>query len=97
MSSIWKAEFQFQTVWFICQSQRWWKHYRYYGKHDTKQFIRGKLVRFGFKLWYITSSKGYLLNDETYCGSETSLSDTGLSQGADVVLCLIGKCNVKAG
>ena len=26
-STIWKAEFRFQTVWFICQSQRWWKPY----------------------------------------------------------------------
>ena len=34
----------------------------YYGKHGTKQFIRGKPIRFGFKLWCITSSEGYLLH-----------------------------------
>ena len=28
----------------------------YYGKHETKQFIRGKPTRFGFKIWCITSS-----------------------------------------
>ena len=26
-STIWKAEFQFQIVWFICLSQRWQKYY----------------------------------------------------------------------
>ena len=25
----------------------------YYGRHGNKQYIRGKLVRFGFKLWAI--------------------------------------------
>ena len=35
----------------------------YYGKHSTKQFIRGKAIRFGFKLWWITSSKRYLFHE----------------------------------
>ena len=33
----------------------------YYGKHCTKQFIRGNPIRFGFKLWCIISSERYLL------------------------------------
>ena len=69
----------------------------YYGKHGTKQFIRGKPIRFGFKLWCITSSEGYLLHAETYCGVGTDLPDTGLGQGANVVLGLFEKCQVKAG
>ena len=36
----------------------------YYGKHGTKQFIRGMSIRFGFKHWWITSSEGYLLHAE---------------------------------
>ena len=70
---------------------------RYYGKHGTKHFIRRKPIRFGFKLWCITSSEGYLLHAEPYCGVDTDLPDTGLGQGADVVLGLIEKCKVKVG
>ena len=69
----------------------------YYGKHSTKQFIRGKPIRFGFKLWCITSSKGYLFHVEPYCGVDTDLPDTVLVQGADVLLGLIEKFEVKAG
>ena len=69
----------------------------YYGKHGTKQFIRGKPIRFGFKFWCITSSEGFLLHAEPYCGLNTDLPDTGLGQGADVVLGFIEKCEVKAG
>ena len=52
----------------------------YYGKHGTKQFIRGKPIRFGLKLWCITSTDGYLLYAEPYCGSETILEETGLDK-----------------
>ena len=69
----------------------------YYGKHGTKQFITDNLIRFGFKLWFITSSEGYLLHAEPYCAVDTDLPDTGLSQGADVVLGLKEKYEVKAG
>ena len=69
----------------------------YYGKHRTKQFIRGKPIRFGFKLWCFTSTEGYLFPAEPYCGSDTKLKDTGLGQGADVVLGLIEKCNLSSG
>ena len=50
----------------------------YHGKHGTKQLIRGNPIRFGFKLKYITSSEGYLLHAEPYCGLDTDLSDAGL-------------------
>ena len=64
----------------------------YYGKHGTKQFIRGKPIRFGFKLWCITSSEGYFLHAESNCGVNTDFPDTGQGQGAVVVLALIEKC-----
>ena len=44
----------------------------------TKQFIRGKTIRFGFKLWCLSSSDEYLDYAEFYCGSDTSLNETGL-------------------
>ena len=44
----------------------------------AKQFIRGKPISFGFKLWSITSFEGYLFHAEPYCGLDTDFSDTGL-------------------
>ena len=67
------------------------------GKKGTKQFIRGKPIRFVFKLWCIISSEEYILLAEPYCAVDIDLTDTGLDQGADVVLGLIEKCEVKAG
>ena len=73
----------------------------YYGKHGTKQFIRGKPIRFRFKLWCITYLKeNHTVNHlhaEPYCGVDTDLPDTRLGQGADIVLGLMEKCEVKAG
>ena len=85
-----------QTVWFIYHSVDE-SIIPYYGKHGTKKFIRGKPIKFGFKIWCITSSEGYLLHVELYYGADTDLPDAGLGQGADVVLGLIEKCEVKAG
>ena len=67
----------------------------YYGRHGTKQFIRGKPIRFGCKLCCITSSNGYLI--PPYCGSDTDLPKTGLGQGANVVLGLSDKGNIDSG
>ncbi|KAF0297800.1 PiggyBac transposable element-derived protein 3 [Amphibalanus amphitrite] len=69
----------------------------YYGHHPGKQFIRCKPVRFGFKLWCITTADGYLLHAEPYCGRATRLQETGLGQGADVVLGLVEACQVGPG
>ena len=69
----------------------------YYGHHPTKQFIRDKPVRFGYKLWSICTADGYLLHAEPYCGSATQLKNTGCDQGADVVLGLVEKCGLRPG
>ena len=69
----------------------------YYGHHRSKQFIRGKPVRFGFKLWSICTTEGYLLHAEPYCGSATDLPCTGYGQGADGVLGLVKKCQLRQG
>ena len=69
----------------------------YYGNQDAKQFIRGKSIRFGFKLWCTISSEGYLFHAEPYCGLDTDFPDTGLGHGADVVFSVVEKCEVKAG
>ena len=69
----------------------------YYGRHGTKQFVRGKPIRFSLKLWCITSSIGYLRHAEPYCGINTHLPKTDLGQGADVRLGLLDKGNIYSG
>ena len=41
---------------------------RYYGHPSLKQFIRGKPIRFGYKLWAACGSSGYCYNFDLYCG-----------------------------
>lgn len=41
----------------------------YYGRHSSKQFIRGKPIRFGFKLWCVNTRLGYLINCYPYQGA----------------------------
>ena len=61
---------------------------KYYGKHSSKQFIRGKPVRFGFKMFSLASLTGYLHHVEPYCGADTQLN---------VVLSLAQACDVPIG
>ncbi|XP_055910479.1 piggyBac transposable element-derived protein 2-like [Eupeodes corollae] len=41
----------------------------YFGRHSSKQFKRGKPVRFGFKNWMLCSKGGYMFEFDTYCGA----------------------------
>ncbi|KAG5875548.1 hypothetical protein JTB14_025762 [Gonioctena quinquepunctata] len=41
----------------------------YFGKHGCKQYIRGKPIRFGYKVWCLNSKSGYLSNFEIYQGN----------------------------
>ena len=63
----------------------------YFGKSPWKQFIKGKPIRSGYKLWAICSSDGYTIHIEPYAGSFTQLPDYGLGQGPNVVLGLVEK------
>ena len=67
---------------------------KYYGHHSSKQFIRGKPVRYGFKSWSICTPEGYVYHSEPYCGSSTRIPKTGLGNGPDVVLGLLDYVNV---
>lgn len=40
----------------------------YFGRHSAKMFIRLKPVRFGFKIWCLCSSEGYLFQFRHYGG-----------------------------
>lgn len=60
----------------------------YYGGHGTKQFIRGKPIRWGYKFWTGTTRNGYVEWFEPYQGSGTQLPKKyhHLGLGASVVL-----------
>ncbi|XP_030767353.1 piggyBac transposable element-derived protein 3-like [Sitophilus oryzae] len=44
---------------------------KYYGRHPCKQFIRGKPIRFGYKMWALNTTSGYLVNCELYQGKNS--------------------------
>ena len=68
----------------------------YFGHHPTKQSIRNKPVRFGFKIFCLNQPSGYLVNCDPYQGKGSGhhqFSDFGLSGGT--VLYLISTLPVK--
>lgn len=42
----------------------------YGGLHSAKQYIKGKPVKFGYKLWMLCSSDGFPYNFDIYCGKD---------------------------
>jgi DNA excision repair protein ERCC-6 len=61
---------------------------RYFGRHSAKMFMKGKPVRFGFKIWCLCSSYGYLFKCIPYCGKSAHYNpDIGL--GGSVVMQLL--------
>ena len=69
----------------------------YYGRHSTKQFIRAKPIRYGYKVWCLATSKGFGVTFEPYCGKDTRVNDAKLGQGPNVVLDLVKKSEVREG
>lgn len=60
---------------------------KYFGRHPTKQFIRGKPIRFGYKNWLLCTSNGYCYAFDTYCGAnhQTPTSSEKMPLGSKVV------------
>lgn len=54
--------------------------------------MKGKPIRFGYKIWSLASSSGFVHQMEPYAGSHTHLVETGL-----VVLGLAKKAEVPPG
>lgn len=69
----------------------------YYGHHSTKQYIRGKPINFGYKLWCFATFDGYILHVEPYCGSNTKLQNIGRGHGGDEFGLVDKKSEIKAG
>ena len=63
----------------------------YYGRHGLKQHIHGKPIRFGYKVWCLCTSSGYLVQAEPYQEANTSVSITELGMGGLVVADLISE------
>lgn len=60
----------------------------YFGRHGAKQYIHGKPIKFGYKLWVMASPLGYCIQFRPYAGKDTILqeyNDIGLGLGASVV------------
>ena len=66
----------------------------YYGHHGAKMFIRGKHIRFGYKLWMLCSSDGYPYQANIYCGKTERPQERSL--GEHVVLSLVDLVPVKS-
>lgn len=60
----------------------------YFGHHGCKQFIRGKPIRFGYKMWCLNSTLGYLVQFQAYQG-KGSVTNQELGLGGSVVVDLI--------
>ena len=63
----------------------------YFGRFGCKMFIRGKPVRFGYKIWCLCSSSGYLYSFDVYTGKKKE-SPKATSLGHKTVLDLLKVC-----
>ena len=52
----------------------------YYGHHGAKMFIRGKPIRFGYKIWMLCSADGYPYQAIIYCGKADRPEHVGLGE-----------------
>ena len=70
----------------------------YFDKHSAKQFIRGKPIRFGYKMWVLTTPPGYVLQFEAYQGARGRQTEyPGLGMGGSVVIDLISELQEEIG
>ena len=58
----------------------------YFGKHEAKQFIRGKPIHYGYKIWVLATPLRYVVNMVPYQGATGEKRKPGLGMGGEVVL-----------
>ena len=63
----------------------------YYGRHGAKQHIHGKPIRFGFKMWSLTTYNSYIIQADPYQGASTGNTIPELGLGESVVVDLISE------
>ena len=61
----------------------------YFGRHPSKQCMRAKPVRFGFKIFCLNLSTGYLLQFKPYQGKHGNDKYTEYGLGGSIVLSLL--------
>ena len=69
----------------------------YFGKHGTKQYIHGKPIKFGFKLWVIATPLEYFIRFRPYAGNDSILPEyenIELGLGVSLVVNLVSKLPV---
>uniref|UniRef100_A0A672LY68 PiggyBac transposable element-derived protein domain-containing protein n=1 Tax=Sinocyclocheilus grahami TaxID=75366 RepID=A0A672LY68_SINGR len=64
---------------------------------SVDEIHKGKPIRYGYKVWSLAFSGGYLYHMEPYVGVHTLLPKTGLGQGPSIVLGLAEKAGVPGG
>ena len=62
----------------------------YFGRHCAKQLLRGKPIRFDYKMWCLCDRLGYPIQCDPYQGA-CGTYDKELGVGASVVLDLVSK------
>nr|CAI5821285.1 unnamed protein product [Callosobruchus analis] len=60
----------------------------YFGRHGCKQFIHGKPIRYGYKLWVGTTRLGYVNWFEPYQGASTNISPNYATYGVGLSVVL---------
>ena len=65
----------------------------YFGHHGCKQYIRVKPIRFGYKIWCLNTTLGYLVQFQPYQG-KGSVTHSEFGLGGSVVLDLINNLPV---
>lgn len=64
----------------------------YYGHHLAKQYMKGKPVRYGYKIFMLCSSDGFCYNFIVYCGKNNEMIPPqfkDMTHGSRIVLQLI--------
>ena len=61
----------------------------YFGKHSAKQFIKGKPIRYGYKMWVLATSLGYAVHLIPYQRATGHKWQPGLGMGGEIMLDLI--------
>ena len=70
----------------------------YYGRQSAKQFICGKSIGFGYKMWVLTTALGYVVQFELYQGVQGRQTQyEGLGMGGSVVVDLITELHEEVG
>ena len=70
----------------------------YYGRHSCKQFIRGKPIRFGYKMWMLSMPLGYAVQFDPSQGARGLQAEyPGLGMGGSVVIDLIAELQEEEG